>query len=60
MLYSCDTLHLLTQQIVQYANYNAQNHPLAFLKGRIIGMGDPRIVALILCVVVGVLYYLLR
>jgi len=36
------------------------DHPLAFLKGRIIGLGDPRIVALILCVVVGILYYWLR
>jgi len=32
------------------------SHPLAFLKGRITGASDPRIVALILLVVVGVLY----
>jgi len=36
------------------------DHPLAFLKGRITGLSDPRIVALILCIVVGVLYYCLR
>ena len=36
------------------------DHPLAFLKGRITGLSDPRIVALILGVVVGVLYYWLR
>jgi len=32
------------------------SHPLAFLKGRLTGASDPRIVALILLVVVGVLY----
>jgi SSS family solute:Na+ symporter len=36
------------------------DHPLAFLKGRLDGASDPRIVTLILLVVVGVLYYLLR
>jgi solute:Na+ symporter, SSS family len=36
------------------------DHPLAFLRGRITGISDPRIVALILAVVVGVFYYLLR
>ena len=36
------------------------DHPLAFLKGRITGLNDPRIVALILCIVVGVLYYFMR
>lgn len=36
------------------------NHPLAFLKGRLAGAGDPRVVALILLAVVAVLYYLLR
>jgi len=36
------------------------DHPLAFLRGRITGLSDPRIVALILAVVVGVLYYWLR
>jgi SSS family solute:Na+ symporter len=36
------------------------DHPLAFLRGRITGLGDPRIVTLILGVVVGVLYYWLR
>ena len=35
------------------------DHPLAFLKGRITGASDPRMVALYLFVVVGVLYYLL-
>jgi len=32
------------------------SHPLAFLKGRVTGASDPRMVALILLVVVGVLY----
>jgi SSS family solute:Na+ symporter len=36
------------------------DHPLSFLKGRLIGASDPRIVALILVMVVGVLYYLLK
>jgi hypothetical protein len=36
------------------------DHPLAFLKGRFAGASDPRIVTLILVVVVGILYYLLR
>ena len=36
------------------------DHPLAFLKGRIIGLSDPRMVTLILLGVVGVLYYLLK
>jgi len=34
-------------------------HPLAFLKGRLAGAKDPRIVTLILLAVVGVLYFLL-
>ncbi len=36
------------------------NHPLDFLKGRLLGVRDPRIVALILLASVGVLYYQLR
>ena len=36
------------------------DHPLAFLKGRLAGTSDPRIVTLILLAVVGVLYFLLR
>jgi SSS family solute:Na+ symporter len=36
------------------------DHPLAFLGGRLEGAGDPRIVALVLLTVVGVLYWLLR
>jgi len=36
------------------------DHPLAFLKGRLSGASDPRIVTLILLAVVGVLYFLLR
>jgi SSS family solute:Na+ symporter len=36
------------------------DHPLAFLKGPVTGMSDPRIVTLILLGTVGVLYYLLR
>jgi len=36
------------------------DHSLAFLKGRLTGAGDPRIVALLLIAVVGVLYFLLR
>jgi len=36
------------------------DHPLAFLKGRLTGWSDPRIVTLILAAVVGVLYFNLR
>ena len=36
------------------------DHPLAFLKGRVTGLSDPRIVSLILVTVVGLLYYLLK
>jgi len=36
------------------------DHPLAFLKGRLIGASDPRIVTVVLLVVIGVLYYWLR
>jgi SSS family solute:Na+ symporter len=36
------------------------DHPLAFLKGRLAGPSDPRIVTLILLAVVGVLYLLLK
>lgn len=36
------------------------DHPLAFLKGPLAGLSDPRIVTLILLSVVGVLYYNLR
>lgn len=36
------------------------DHPLAFLQGRFAGASDPRIVTMILLVVVGILYYLLR
>ncbi len=36
------------------------DHPLAFLKGRLAGASDPRVVTVILLLVVGVLYYCLR
>jgi SSS family solute:Na+ symporter len=36
------------------------DHPLAFLRGRITGAGDPRVVTLVLLSVVGTLYYLMR
>jgi SSS family solute:Na+ symporter len=36
------------------------DHPLAFLKGRLAGASDPRIVTAILLAVVGVLYFLLK
>ena len=36
------------------------DHPLAFLKGRITGASDPRMVTLVLLAVVAVLYYFLR
>jgi len=36
------------------------DHPLAFLKGRLAGANDPRLVTLLLLTVVGVLYFLLR
>ncbi len=36
------------------------DHPLAFLKGRLMGAGDPRLVTAYLLVTVGVLYYWLR
>jgi len=36
------------------------DNPMAFLKGRLTGAGDPRVVTLILLTVVGVLYFLLK
>jgi SSS family solute:Na+ symporter len=36
------------------------DHPLAFLRGRVEGVSDPRVVALVLLAVVGSLYYGLR
>jgi solute:Na+ symporter, SSS family len=36
------------------------DHPLAFLKGPLAGLSDPRLVTLALMATVGVLYYLLR
>jgi len=36
------------------------DHPLAFLRGRLQGAGDPRVVALALFVVVAILYWNLR
>jgi len=36
------------------------DHPLAFLDGRLTGIGDPRIVATLLMGTVGVLYWMLR
>jgi hypothetical protein len=36
------------------------DHPLAFLRGRLSGAGDPRFVSLVLLAVVGALYTWLR
>jgi len=36
------------------------DHPLAFLRGRLLGAGDPRVVALGLLALVGALYYGMR
>lgn len=36
------------------------DHPLSFLKGRIVGWSDPRIVSLLLIALVGLLYTLMR
>lgn len=36
------------------------DHPLAFLKGPLLGLTDPRIMSVVLAAVVGVLYYFLR
>src|SRR6202522_3824988 len=36
------------------------DHPLAFLKGPVIAISDPRLISLLLLVTVGVCYYLLR
>jgi SSS family solute:Na+ symporter len=36
------------------------DHPLAFLKGPVIALSDPRLISLLLLVTVGVCYYLLR
>jgi SSS family solute:Na+ symporter len=36
------------------------NHPLDFLRGRLVGAKDPRLVALLLVIIVGMLYYRLR
>ncbi len=61
----CIVIYVITSLLTPAMNQEevakvCWDHPLAFLKGRIIGLGDPRIVALILCVVVAVLYYWLR
>jgi solute:Na+ symporter, SSS family len=58
----CIVIYVITSYLTPAMNQEevakvCWDHPLAFLKGRIIGMSDPRIVALILCVVVGILYY---
>ena len=36
------------------------DHPLAFLRGRLVGATDPRVIAVVLLTVVGSLYYCLR
>jgi SSS family solute:Na+ symporter len=36
------------------------DHPLSFLKGQLTGASDPRLIALLLITVVGVLYWILR
>ena len=36
------------------------DHPLAFLKGPVTAVSDPRLISLLLLVTVGVCYYLLR
>jgi hypothetical protein len=36
------------------------DHPLAFLKGPVTAMSDPRLVSLLLLVTVSICYYLLR
>jgi hypothetical protein len=36
------------------------DHPLAFLKGPVTAMSDPRIISLLLLVTISVFYFLLR
>jgi SSS family solute:Na+ symporter len=61
----CMVVYIITSLLTPAMNQEevakvCWDHPLAFLKGRVIGLGDPRIVALILFLVVAVLYYWLR
>lgn len=61
----CLVIYLITSLLTPAMNPQevakvCWDHPLAFLKGRLAGTSDPRLVTLILLMVVGVLYYLLR
>jgi SSS family solute:Na+ symporter len=61
----CVVIYVLTSQFTpamdpQAAAKVCWEHPLAFLKGRLAGAGDPRVVTLILLTIIGSLYYLLR
>jgi len=61
----CVVIYLITSLLTPAMNAAevakvCWDHPLAFLKGRLIGLSDPRIVTLILLAEVGVLYYHLK
>ena len=61
----CVVIYVVTSQFTpamdpQAAAKVCWEHPLAFLKGRLTGAGDPRVVTLILLTIIGALYYLLR
>jgi len=61
----CIGIYVVTSLLTPAMNREAVaqvcwDHPLAFLRGRLTGASDPRVVTTILLGVVGVLYYCLR
>ena len=61
----CIVIYIITSLLTPVMNQEdvrkvCWEHPPSFLKGRITGMNDPRIVALILAVVVSALYFCLK
>ena len=61
----CIGIYVVTSLLTPAMNREAVaqvcwDHPLAFLRGRLTGASDPRVVTTILLVVVGVLYFCLR
>jgi SSS family solute:Na+ symporter len=61
----CVMIYIITSLVTPAMNAEqvakvCWDHPLAFLKGRVSGLSDPRIVTLILLTTVGVLYFLLK
>ena len=61
----CVVIYIVTSLLTpamdpQQVAHVCWDHPLAFLKGKLAGASDPRIVTLVLLGMVGVLYFLLR